>query len=67
MIVARALRTALVVASTSLAALGATGCGEPAPEPPRRVLVFGIDGGDWDRAIPLMRQGKMPTLERLMR
>jgi predicted AlkP superfamily phosphohydrolase/phosphomutase len=31
------------------------------------LLVFGIDGADWDRAVPLMRQGKMPTLSTLVR
>jgi len=44
------------------------GCSpSPRPESNERLLVFGIDGADWDRALPLIRQGKMPVLERLMR
>lgn len=42
-------------------------CGAPPPEPPVRTLVFGIDGADWDRAVPLLRQGKMPALQRMIR
>ncbi len=38
----------------------------PAADAPR-VVVFGVDGADWDRAIPLMRQGKLPALARVMR
>ncbi len=45
--------------------LGA-GCGRHEPPPPPIVL-FGVDGADWDRAIPLLRQGKMPALARVVR
>lgn len=41
--------------------------GSQEAERPTRVLVFGVDGADWDRAVPLMRQGKMPTIARLWR
>jgi hypothetical protein len=32
-----------------------------------RLLLFGVDGADWDRAVPLLREGKLPALERVMR
>ncbi len=35
----------------------------PAEEP---VVVIGVDGLEWDVALPLIRQGRLPTLERLM-
>jgi hypothetical protein len=31
------------------------------------VVVIGVDGLEWDVALPLIRQGRMPTLEELMR
>lgn len=34
--------------------------------PPRRVLVVGLDGGDWELLEPLTRRGVMPNLARLM-
>ncbi|MCS7181862.1 MAG: alkaline phosphatase family protein [Thermoanaerobaculum sp.] len=34
--------------------------------PPRRVLVVGWDGGDWELLAPLAAQGVMPNLRRLM-
>ena len=43
-----------------------TGCAEKAPKT-ERLMVFAVDGADWDRAVPLMRQGKLPTLSRLVR
>jgi hypothetical protein len=46
-------------------ALGA--CEGGAPESTTRFVVFGIDGADWDSAVPLMRQGKMPALACLAR
>ncbi|MBZ0267551.1 alkaline phosphatase family protein [bacterium] len=58
-------RTPLLALVAALALLAA--CGGPPPEPPVRTIVFGIDGGDWDRAVPLLRQGKMPALARLIR
>ena len=36
----------------------------PAKNP---VAVIGVDGLEWDVALPLIRQGRMPTLEELMR
>ena len=30
-------------------------------------MLFGIDGADWQRAVPLMRTGKMPVLARVVR
>jgi predicted AlkP superfamily phosphohydrolase/phosphomutase len=58
-------RIPLLALATALALL--PGCGAPPPEPPVRTVVFGIDGADWDRAVPLLRQGKMPVLQRLIR
>ena len=34
--------------------------------PPRRVLLVGLDGGDWELLEPLARRGVMPNLARLM-
>ena len=31
------------------------------------VVLIGVDGFEWDVALPLIRAGRMPTLERLMR
>lgn len=55
------------IAAGALLAGGACAPRPSAPEPPSRTLVFGIDGADWDRAVPLVRSGKMPVLARLMR
>lgn len=54
-------------AFAALALLLAAGCSQPALPPPPPMILFGIDGADWDRAIPLMRQGKLPAFERLAR
>jgi predicted AlkP superfamily phosphohydrolase/phosphomutase len=62
-VTSRLFRAALAGA---LIVLGGCTASPPAPSS-GRVLVFGIDGADWDRAIPLVREGKMPALERLMR
>jgi hypothetical protein len=48
-----------------LALLAVSGCTGKTVEQ-ERLLVFGIDGADWDTAIPLVRQGKLPALQRLM-
>ncbi len=37
----------------------------PSP-PPRKVLVFGMDGADWSILGPLVESGKCPTLARVM-
>jgi hypothetical protein len=60
-----------------LALAGITACGGRRETPPAnsappdaaetRIVLFGIDGADWDRAIPLVRMGKLPTLARVMR
>jgi hypothetical protein len=59
---------ALVAAAALLVSLG-SGCGRRAREvpPPQRLLVFGIDGADWQRALPLIHEGRMPALARLAR
>jgi len=45
-------------------ALGAGACGsDPRPDP---VLVVGVDGFEWDVALPLLRDGRMPHLLSLM-
>lgn len=33
---------------------------------PTKVLIFGIDGGTFDLALPWIREGRLPTLKRLM-
>jgi len=38
----------------------------PIPDSPRRVLLVGWDGADWDVIIPLMEGGGMPNLARLV-
>ena len=41
--------------------------GSAGPEPPpRRVLLIGLDGADWEIIDPLMQQGRMPNLKRLV-
>ena len=32
--------------------------------PPRKVLLIGWDAADWNVALPLIEQGKMPALKR---
>ena len=36
-------------------------------EDARRVLVIGLDGGTWNIIEPLVREGKLPTIEKLMK
>lgn len=40
------------------------GCGQK--EAPPRSLLLGLDGTDWRNVVPLMRQGKMPTMDALV-
>jgi hypothetical protein len=49
------------------ALLFAAGCSGGGDNPAPRVIVFGIDGADWDRALPLVRQGKLPAMKRILR
>ncbi len=56
----RALR---LLACAWLTSVGCTPAAS-APEPPP-VLVFAVDGFDWEVIEPLMAAGRMPTLERL--
>jgi predicted AlkP superfamily phosphohydrolase/phosphomutase/Flp pilus assembly protein TadD len=37
------------------------------PPPESRILVLGLDGLDWDFVLPLVGQGQMPNLDRLLR
>jgi len=58
-------RTRLPLALAALAALvGAPGCGSS--ERPAPVLVVGVDGFEWDVALPLLAEGRMPHLAGLM-
>ncbi len=64
------LGLAVTVVSLALAGVVACGGGDIRPDDTGRAsrfLIIGLDGGDWDRAIPLMRQGKMPLMSRLVR
>jgi hypothetical protein len=53
----------------ALAALVGCGASEDAAPVPRTtpILVVGVDGLDWSVALPLIRRGRMPQLEALMR
>ncbi len=51
------------VLSVALAALFFGGCGTA---PDTKVVVIGIDGMDWSLADPLIEQGKMPNLARVL-
>ncbi len=55
-----------LVAAVGLLVLLAACSRDPAP-PSVRLVIVGTDGADWDRAIPLLRQGKLPALARLAR
>jgi len=58
----RAGVTVLLI-SVALAALFAGGCGTA---PDAKVVIIGIDGMDWSLADPLIEQGKMPNLARVL-
>jgi len=49
------------------AALLLAGCGGPAELPPPRTALVGLDGADWRNVVPLLRQGKLPTLAAIRR
>lgn len=60
---------ALACASLALAVgyFGLPGPSEGAPAPAvRQVVVLGGDGATWDIALPLLREGKLPNLRKLM-
>jgi hypothetical protein len=47
----------------------AAGCARapaPAGDAPPPILVVGLDGFEWNVALPLLREGRLPHLERLM-
>jgi hypothetical protein len=52
---------ALAVLSALAAAL-ITGCGRPAPSGTHPILLIGLDGIEWEVALPLLRDGRLPTL-----
>jgi len=58
----RAGATALLF-SVALAALFVGGCGAT---PDTKIVIIGIDGLDWSLADPLIEQGKMPNLARIV-
>lgn len=62
-------KSSAILAAALLAGLLPAACGrrERAATPPERLVLFGIDGADWQRALPLVRTGKMPVLARLVR
>src|SRR6187455_2233938 len=50
---------------TSIAGLGSVaGCNRE-PAVPKRVLVFGIDGGTWDVILEEFKAGQLPNLKRI--
>jgi len=61
--------TRAVLAAATIAAVAAAllaGCGR-GPSEGRRILLVGIDGAEWNVARPLIDEGRLPNLERLMR
>ncbi|MBD3367361.1 MAG: hypothetical protein GF405_04170 [Candidatus Eisenbacteria bacterium] len=61
-------RTVLFAALACLAAIlivSGGGCGGGGTE--MKVVLLGIDGMDWDLADPLMEEGRLPNLERVVR
>ncbi len=63
----RALRvTASIHVATLLAMMCMTGCSDPKPEPHTKMLVVGIDGMEWSVVLPLLREGKLPNIQKLM-
>jgi len=76
---ARTKRVLLAVVGLFTAAvliLGLAGCREDAadletvlaslPDPPRRVVLVGLDGADWNVIHPLMEKGQLPVLASLV-
>jgi predicted AlkP superfamily phosphohydrolase/phosphomutase len=43
------------------------GCARPAPPPPARTTLIGLDGADWRNMLPLVREGKLPVIAALRR
>ncbi|MCZ6767582.1 MAG: alkaline phosphatase family protein [bacterium] len=65
----------IVILDVALAALlvaGTMGCSRtrgtesPAPLAGPPILLFGVDGLEWDVVLPLIHEGRMPTIARLM-
>lgn len=64
----RATGRGLRIARSGIAAallIGLAGC-RAGDVPPRSVMVIGWDGATWDILDPLLRQGRLPTLESLL-
>jgi len=51
--------------SVALMIVGA-GCGGGGPEEPNPVLLVAVDGVEWDVVLPMLREGRLPNLEKLM-
>jgi hypothetical protein len=62
-----ALSLRVVPDPTALAAARRAALRERVGRPPRRVLLVGWDGADWELLEPFARRGVMPNLDRLMR
>lgn len=54
---------ALVVVCAAIAVLVAGGCGST---PETKIVIIGIDGVDWNVADPLIEEGRMPNLARVI-
>jgi predicted AlkP superfamily phosphohydrolase/phosphomutase len=65
----RAPRPRFAAAALIALVVAVLGCGggDGTRRSPGHTLVYGVDGADWDRALPLMRQGKLPVFARLCR
>jgi predicted AlkP superfamily phosphohydrolase/phosphomutase len=57
-------RRAVLGLAVLLAAM--SGCGEAKPPEPTTVLLVGVDGFEWNVALPMLRDGKLPNLRALM-
>jgi Flp pilus assembly protein TadD len=62
-----ALSLRVVPDPAALAAARGAALRERVGRPPRRVLLVGWDGADWELLEPFARRGVMPNLDRLMR
>lgn len=52
----------------ALVSMGGIGCGSrPSPPNGARASIIALDGSDWRNIIPLVREGKLPTFEALLR
>ncbi len=59
-------RTVLLLTVVALVAL-LQGCDRGGPEPPPRVVIFGVDGATWNVLTPMIEAGELPNIAELIR